>query len=215
MRLALLVMLAGGCDALFHIDAVTVRDAAPVDAPGPDAAPPDAEATLGMRYVFVTSTTYTGSEVGGLAIADAHCTARAIVAQLPGAYRAWLSTSTVAARDHIRNHTGGPFELVTNSTVVASDWSQLVGGNLQSSIQIDDTGSPVTTGCNVWTNTRADGSILYTAPLQYCADWQSHSSSLTMTGLGETTGAAGTWTDNPACMAPCSTPLHLYCIEDA
>jgi len=217
VRLALLAVLAAGCDALFGVATVTVLDAPPVDARGTDApdAPPDAEIVLGVRYVFVTSTPYSAATVGGLTTADMHCAALASAARLPGRYRAWLSTSTVAARDHIRNHTGGPFELVVGSTVVASDWNQLVSGTLQNPIERDEMNNMINFACDVWTNTRSDGSILYPAdPTMDCDDWQSTSTSQIMAGLGESTSTQD-WTDNPSCAAACSVALRLYCIEDA
>ena len=52
------------------------------------------------NIVFATSTLQDGN-LGGLAGADAICNTRASAAGLPGAYVAWLSSTTVDARDRL------------------------------------------------------------------------------------------------------------------
>ena len=52
------------------------------------------------RKVFVTSIGYDGN-LGGLAGADAKCMTRAAAGNLSGTYKAWLSSSTVNAKDRI------------------------------------------------------------------------------------------------------------------
>ena len=59
------------------------------------------------NYVFVTSTTYVpGQEFVGLAGADAKCAERASAGGLPGTFKAWLSTSTLNARDRFPSWRG-------------------------------------------------------------------------------------------------------------
>jgi hypothetical protein len=52
------------------------------------------------NIVFVTSTRHS-PKFGGLAGADAICAARATAGGLAGTYKAWLSTSTVNAKDRL------------------------------------------------------------------------------------------------------------------
>jgi len=53
-----------------------------------------------VRRVFITSTVFT-SDLGGLEGADATCQNLADAAALDGTFKAWLSSSTVAAKDRI------------------------------------------------------------------------------------------------------------------
>jgi hypothetical protein len=57
------------------------------------------------NIVFVTSTSY-APNLGGLAGADAICAARATAGGLAGTYKAWLSTSTVNAKDRLGTASG-------------------------------------------------------------------------------------------------------------
>src|SRR5690349_8365685 len=82
-----------------HPDAKTVTPDGSVVVP-PDAAP------AGLR-VFVSSLRYSadlrsaGGQATGLASADHICQTLADAAQIGGTWRAWISTTTVHAIDHI------------------------------------------------------------------------------------------------------------------
>jgi hypothetical protein len=171
--------------------------------------------------VFVTSQLYTG-DLGGLAGADAKCQALADAASLGGTYKAWLSSSTVDARDRL-THFGKPYVLVDGS-VVASDWDEFASLHHQRPIDLTETGeaAPIVPAIGVplvYTGSSWDGT-LYTWPYYYggthvgdfhdtCDDW------LSTTALG-TAGQAhlaawGSWTSGSA--PPCWRVASLYCLE--
>jgi len=71
----------------------------------PEAAFDQAIEDLAVNFVFATSTSYP-ADFGGLAGADAICNQHAGDAGLPGTYVAWLSTTTVDARDRLAGARG-------------------------------------------------------------------------------------------------------------
>ena len=164
------------------------------------------------RTVFVTSQVFTG-DLGGLAGADAKCQAAATAADLPGTYRAWLSSSTESPQDRFV-HSSIPYRLL-NGTDVAGNWSDLTDGSLDAGINVSELNGPPGKGIHscvpntapiVWTNTSdtgASGGGSYA-----CSDWSE------IAGSGST-GIAGsldvTWTSN--CIATCGDEAVLYCME--
>src|SRR5438067_1391069 len=91
------------------------------------------------KVVFVTSQIYTAA-LGGLAGADAKCQSLATGAGLTGTYKAWLSSSSVDARDRL-THSAIPYVLSDRTTVVADNWSDLVDGSLKHAIDKTETGA--------------------------------------------------------------------------
>src|SRR4030095_14491532 len=125
-----------------------------------------------------TSEAYTGN-LGGLSGADSICMYHAELAALPGIFRAWLSSSTLAAKDRL-THVGKPYVLV-DDTVVAYDWTDLVDGSIQHNIDLNEIGGPPAPGSYnlmplVWTSTYYDGGFIPVAPNTppsgySCWDW--------------------------------------------
>lgn len=70
------------------------------------------------KTVFVTSGTYTGN-LGGLTGADQECNTLAAAANLPGTYKAWLSTSNGSPSTRFVQ-SSVPYKLV-DDTVIAED----------------------------------------------------------------------------------------------
>ncbi|MCP3974444.1 MAG: hypothetical protein GY720_08120, partial [bacterium] len=88
--------------------------------------------------VFVTSTQQNGN-LGGLAGGDAVCEARATANTLGGTWRAWLSTSTVDAKDRL-TEPAGVFTRAVSGTKVADDIADLTDGNIDNAILDDEFG---------------------------------------------------------------------------
>lgn len=120
------------------------------------------------RYAFVTSTTRDATS-SNIADYDAHVQA-AIMAADPtvlGAisWRAWGSTSTVNAIDHLSTTTAGtwdgsdvPIYLINSSNLVASSFADLTDGSLSYPILTDESGTVTGPGVpTVWTGTDAAG----------------------------------------------------------
>lgn len=171
--------------------------------------------------VFVTSQLYTG-DLGGLAGADAKCQALADAASLGGTYKAWLSSSTVDARERL-THSSKPYVLVDGS-VVANDWDEFASDQHQRPIDLTETGgaTPQMAGIPaVYTGSWSNGTLHTWTKLGFseveaiCEDWQS-------TTYYGTAGLIEAVEDGMATedelwsrggVAACSTALSLYCLE--
>ncbi len=155
------------------------------------------------KKVFISSAKYNGN-LGGLAGADQKCQKLAdAVDQLKGkTFRAWLSSSTVAASVRII-HSNIPYKLM-DGTTIADNWDDLTDGKLQNAINKNENGAQVPKE-NVWTNTNPDGTITNLNDDKTCKDW---TSSLIGSLFGNLY-VDSTWTSN----GPCSSLYHLYCFE--
>jgi hypothetical protein len=165
---------------------------------------------VSTKCIFVTSTGSSGN-LGGLAGADATCNARAGVAGLPGTYVAWLSTSTVHARDRVTSN--GPYVTPTGD-LVADSFADLTDGTLASPIDEDETGALVFEQ-EVWTGTASTGVRSAGAPAaaeaNHCLDWtSSDGADLAVVGLTSTTNAIWSRAYNQFCDR---LSVHLYCIQ--
>lgn len=123
-------------------------DADPLDSTSPDA--PLA------NYVFVTSTTHLVSTFGSdLAGADAICMQRASAAGLAGTYRAWLSSSTVNARERLSGARGW---YRPDGKPVADRVEDLLAGRMFYPIRVDENGDDIgIVGPEVATGTVSNG----------------------------------------------------------
>jgi hypothetical protein len=168
-----------------------------LDAGVPDAAP-------AFKRVFVASGQHDGN-LGGLAGADAMCTAAATNAHLGGGpWVAWLSTATVDAIDRITGD--GPWFLVDGTPVFQN--KAAIANGPTTGIDLDEHGAQPAGAENVWTGTLHDG----TAATGFtCADWTSNASNAAgLEGLRVMTDA--TWTEqyNVGCNV---NQARLYCFE--
>jgi len=207
-------------DAAVDVLAVTGTDGAPsvpVDAPlrmpdvlviadagtGGDAMPSGggADAAMLSKRIFVSSLLFTGN-LGGPVGADAKCQTLATVARLQGDWKAWLSTRSAAIRN--RSTMAVISYVRVDGVRVANNWADLVDGNLQNPILLNENGAAEEG--DAWTGTLFDGT---SSSAGDCAGYTSD-------GVG--TGHCGTlfainagWTDifRPNCVLP----LHLYCLE--
>jgi hypothetical protein len=174
--------------------------------------------TTNPKKVFVTSTTYKGGDLGGLAGADAKCQARAAAGGLTGTFRAWLSDATGSPFDRFKRD-GGPYLLVTGS-IVANNWSGLTSGTLRHAINVTELGTPaaaiMVAGCPapvVWTDTNSDGS-LFEAALT-CGDW---TDSTVFAATWGTTASQSEWSQSCTTTANlpavgCAALAPIYCFE--
>ncbi len=170
--------------------------------------------------VFVTNGIYGGafgaSPDAALAAADAACQASATAPMPPlsGVYKAWLSNSTIDAKDHVKGCVG-KFIRSGDGAVIASDWTTFSTGTHDAAINKNEWGetpskpgdpqmpSPTTL---VWTGTKVDG----TKDNQTCTNWTSKSEML-VGHNGDYTAQLGAWTKANA--TDCNNQLHLYCVQ--
>src|ERR1019366_7250947 len=117
----------------------------------------------GTNIAFVTSTT-TNGDVGGVAGAQAMCSAAAAGAGLPGHYAPWLATSTVSATTALGAARGWvrPDGLPFTDTLAG-----LAKGQVFYPLSINELGQSVADNTLVWTGASPTGA----APAVTCSDW--------------------------------------------
>ena len=157
--------------------------------------------------VFITSESYQGYALDGLYGADQRCRSLAAKANLPRplAFRAWLSTPSMAAADRLL-HSRGRYTL-TNGLVVAQNWDELTSGALQNPIVVDE--SSQTKEDYVWTGSLPDGQPALGS--EFCGEWQETMGFLIFGGEGRSLETDGKWSFFD--QADCGFESSLYCIE--
>jgi hypothetical protein len=172
------------------------------------------------KMVFVTSVEYDGN-LGGLTGADAKCQALANAKGLNGTYLAWLSLSDGSASPLTRFTHPNVLYVLVDGTVVATNWNELISGNLQHAIDLDENGSAVAWALP-WTNTRSNGSAIpgrASGGLNGdCTRWTSNASDEaclypdSCTTAGTTGRADYGWTEYGNAQY-CSMPHRFYCFQ--
>jgi hypothetical protein len=162
-------------------------------------------ATDRPNVVFVTTGLVNGAINGafsGLHGADATCQSEAMDNGLPGTFVAFLSTSTVNARDRIAGSRG--WIRTDGAPVADSALDFVIGGKMLNAIDHDANDIRVPFGSAVWTGTdvsgRADGNS--------CGDW----TNTTAIGASGRFDAAAPQ-EAFALDSPCTALQHLYCFE--
>ena len=165
------------------------------------------------KRVFLTSTCYLGS-LDGLGGADSACQSLADAAGLGAAFTAWLADAHDGPSIRLP-HASVPY-ILTDGSVVARDWGDLVDGEITRPIDLDETGTPVSGDCGsrVWTNTSILGTPAVSDALEFaCYEWTL--SLFSRWGLlGDATATGAAWTDGGAlALQRCSSSARLYCFE--
>jgi hypothetical protein len=192
-----------------HADAMPDADggdaSSAADTTDADAA--DAPPALVSNYVFVTSQAVT---IQGLTFdeADRQCNDAATAAKLPGTYRAWLSSSTVNARERLVGARGWSRP---DGKPVADTLPDLLAGRLIYPPRLDEKGKPVPAGEKVFTGTQPAGAVF---PQFACNDWR------TPPGVyagfwGAPTATTVDWTAAGSTYCPASTRLYCFGVDQA
>lgn len=172
------------------------------------------------RKVFVTSTFFPGDlnwenpdnteDLKGLPLADFRCQQRATAANLPGNFKAWLSTAKESPSMRFDTNFEGLYRLTSpGAPIVAVGWEGLVKpGGLEIPINAHEDGKPVTVFPEtVWTNTSSSGTK---ASDSDCSTWTVKDGSKTT--IGSSNLEDGTWTNLDT--TQCFNTARLYCFED-
>jgi len=160
------------------------------------------------RRVFVTSVAY-GTFMGGLSGADNKCTARASAAGLSGAWTAYLSDASTNAKDRIPD--GIYYKMLSDGStiIVANGKVDLTDGTIESSIDMDESRSIISSSA-VWTGTDSSGSSVLNG---HCNSWTTESTAYSGT-TGRSDSSSGFWANYGS--VSCGTSLaRLYCFEGA
>jgi hypothetical protein len=176
-------------------------DAAPSDAAVNASTDAGADADLGERLIFVTSSDYTGN-LGGVAGANAKCQARASAASLQGTYLAWIGFVDVPPIAVRMTHSASPYRLLTGVTV-ALNFNGLLGASLLHPVDVTEFRAP-TALRPVWTNTDANG-LAFSAD---CSGW---------TSLDPGVKGLRARTDTPSLasqqLTSCDQVAALFCVQ--
>ncbi len=156
------------------------------------------------KRVFITSESYfSDGAFGGLDQGDAICQNAADSVSLGGIWTAWLSTSTVDARDRIPD---AVFRLI-DGTLVANSKADLLDGSIAVPITLAENGTTVDSG-DVHTGTNADG----TRGDVNCLDWTSAGNFPDFNYLrGTSSATTGAWTQSNT--QGCDQVVPMYCFE--
>jgi len=169
-------------------------------------------ACIKSRIVFVTSDPpLQAGAIEGLIGADYECRHRAALMNFPNAdrYRAWISSSTVDARDRVEQHIGR--YVLVNGLIVAENWDEFASEAHQNPIDVTEQSQTLIVG--VWTGTQPDGTRV---PAQsHCQDWTT-SSALEKAYAGDSSFTDASWTlDQLINPNGCVNAFALYCIEQS
>ncbi len=195
-----------------HVDAASSSDAhgdahVSVDAPRVSRA---FVTDLVLNGDLATAGSGTGDDPGA-AGADNLCAAQATKYSLGGQWVAWISTSHADAADRL---SAGPWNLVDNTTLVASSLDDLLANGPAHAIDMFPDGTTEVLGDYVWTGSTHGGRLGGGAD---CSDWTSSADGGTDAGIGGsgndlTSGPGILWTANGD--QACSTIGVLYCFEN-
>lgn len=186
----------------------------PAASTGPDDSSTDGSAgsstgePIATRLVFITEGAFFAN-LGGVAGADARCAAEAEAQGHSGEFLAWISDASVSPTDRFTRE-GGAWVL-TDGSVVAEGWDDLIDGTLAHPIDLDAEGQPPGDQLAVWTNTSWNGLALAAD----CEGWTSMAfADGGIFGDFAASGEFGQWTawGDPTPF-PCENTFHLYCFE--
>jgi hypothetical protein len=157
---------------------------------------------VGEKRIFLTDGFSQSGNLGGLSGADAICQSQANANSLGGTWVAWLSTSTVDARDRIGN---GIFKRL-DDVIIAHNKADLLDGTLLAAPRM--TASGEYTGAWARTGTLGDGTAAIGST---CNDWTS-SAGLVVVGDPDSYNSTDWWTNRTS--GNCNElSYRLYCIE--
>jgi len=160
----------------------------------------------GEAIVFVTTQTWAGSQIGGVAGGDSKCQSAATAVGYSGTWQAILSSSTVNAASRL------PFNWASlkrpDGVVVANSWQDLWDGTLQNPINVSE--NLTTYNGQVWTNTRSDGTKIYSTFAGACNDWAGVTGA--DGGDGNSSTSLSQWAHYGDGNSWCTNSYPIYCL---
>ena len=164
-------------------------------------------ATFGSQsYMFVSSSTIVPGQLGGVAGADKECQRLAGNANLPGVYKAWISTTGSDAKSRV----GSGGWVRTDGRPFAQNLATLAilnGQTVYYPPRVDEMGNDLGNAHNfVATGGNADG----TAFSSQCGDYTSLSGGVY---VGDAAMGSNYWAMRELDSTGCSGSYHLYCFR--
>ncbi len=155
---------------------------------------------LEPNVAFVTASSHTGN-LGGLAGADAICAQRAAAVNLPGTYRAWLSTPTISALSRLGSASGW---IRTDGKPLVDTTADLAAGRMYHPLRFHERVGDVG-AIEVHTATTANGT--FNVGGTSCSDYTSAASASFRGGSSDGVSSVfTTWFSGD-----CSETARLYC----
>lgn len=158
--------------------------------------------SIAKHLMFHTSTMYAAGALGGIAGADAKCQTAATNANLPGTYKAMLSTSTTNVKDRIA--ITAPVYNRANQ-LMANDATDLWDGTVANPNLYTEAGA--TNNYYAVTGSTTTG-LKQTGYM--CGDWTNTSGTV---AYAITQSTSGTWLYYATTWNCADSTLHLYCIS--
>jgi len=174
------------------------------------------------RAVFVTLTSISGDiYLNGQINPDLICQGEAATYDLPGIFKAWISSPNRGSPFTKFNKSpdvgyylvllSGSEKYLTESMRIAGNWSTFASSSHELPIDHGADGSEVLAApLIVWTNTRPAGTMYSVDTSAHCSNWSSNDPLMEgYTGLLTSTTAS--WTLNTS--TPCDMFARLYCVQ--
>lgn len=166
---------------------------------------------LDTKVIFAVESSSNGN-IGGVNGADLICQNQAKLFGLSGIFKAWLATSSSdqpATRFSTDVRLGDISFKLTDGTLVANNWSDLIDGTLNADIDIAAYGFKSNGNVQIATNVNTDGTVKSTIAADHCSNFTSTTGSVS---YGQTNRSDSAWTDQGGTVS-CSTTLKYYCFE--
>jgi len=165
------------------------------------------------RVVFVTAMLHPGNfspaPDGDTALveADLLCQTAAEEVDVPGLFKAWLSTEAGSPSDRLDTEFTGAYRR-RDGLLVAQGWSGLKSDTLENPIDVDVNGAPVLQVAPfAWTSTSSAGMLVLGGD---CDNWSSGPPVLGLVGDIHATDSKWTFAEQKQC----DNEFRLYCIQD-
>jgi hypothetical protein len=160
--------------------------------------------------VFISSTAQT-PDFGGVAAADAICQSLADAADLGGTWLAWLADGLGNSPATTFIQSTYPYKLL-DGTVIAEDWDDLIDGDIDGFINIDENGDTTAAGQFAWTNVSPTTGAAH--GIQHCSNWTSSTSPVGRVGdcCSDNGGVSPEWWTGRGAQG-CGFSSRLYCFE--
>jgi hypothetical protein len=166
------------------------------------------DAGAAANFMFMSSTVRAAGSLGGLAGADALCQQLASAAGIgDNTYRAWLSTSTVNAKDRLGTARGW---VRRDGVPFADTQADLLATGAMYPPMLDENGVPWTNFTLPYVVTATDSSgMLVNGPANTCSDWTDTAGG--GPGYGTPFSRGLGWTGGIGVLTSCDAATHIFC----